>query len=266
MTVWIVKAALKWIRGRGRPTSSPGPRRTERRGRSGGASPEGQTSSVAVPWTAAVLQLAEGAADDPACSCRSCGMHGPAPPRTARRGWTYLRLDRVIPVFPRDTCSVSSISPSGPVSRMSASRGEARRSTATTRVWSGCSRRPPSSAGRKVPRLRVLGRRSTVRPSREGTPLRGVLPQRYGLDVVAADAAPERGSRPPEPRTGSGRGRQAGSRWLAAQQLEGRGWAAAESHHEVAATALAVQAFLRHGYSNRGGTSSRRSSPRACGS
>ena len=256
VTVWVVKAGLR---------ARPWPReiffaaRAEKDGAKGAIGwslpRKGQHSSVAVPWTAAVLELAEGDADDPRLLLP---VLNEARSRAADDGET--RLDILAP---------RSGDPGVPTGYVLRLFDLALRAGVTDVRFEGRGTPPHEDyesldwlldqAARlrqegKSPRLRVVGRRIDRSPRAvESLPSRGVLPRRYGLDVVAADAASRARSRgrPSLYRLGAEAGKHA-LEWLAGQQLEGGGWDTADSHYEVAATALAVQAFLRRGYTNRG--------------
>lgn len=256
VTVWIVKAAL---------SARPWPReiyfaaRAEKDGAKGAIGwrlPEsGQASSMVLPWTAAVLDLGDGDAHDPmrllpvlrevqrrADDTRETRLEILAPRSgspAVPTGFVIRVLDLALRAGVTDVCFEGR---GLPLSRDCESLEWLLEKTAALRQEEG------------TPRIRVVGRElAPVVRTDQTVPAVGVVPHRYGLDVVVGESSPRarhRG-RPGLYRAGSEAGKHALD-WLAAQQSGNGSWDAGAPEHEVAATALALLAFLRHGYTNRG--------------
>ena len=256
VTVWIVKAALNV---RHSPREIYFAARAEKDGAKGAIGwclpRTGQTPSLEVPWTAAVLRLHGGEADDPELLLP---ILRDAQARTPEDGETRLDI-----LAPR---SGDPGVPTGYVLRLFdlalragvtdvcfEGRGTPLYSDYTSVDWLLKKTAEYRREG-QAPQIRVFGQTvDRSLPAVESLPAQGVLPHRYGLDVVATEKMPRPRHRGrPDPGRFTEKPCKEALRWLAAQQSERGSWAAEAPKREVAATGIALQAFLHNGYSTRG--------------
>jgi len=256
ISVWVVKAALA---ARPWPQAIYFAARAEANGARGAIGwrlPDGdQESSAKLPWTAAVLDLVEGEA-----SAESCVLPYLRDARERADGTGETRFEVLSPR------SGSPAVPTGFVLRVF---DLALRVGVTDVCFEGA--RPPDgrpygsvewllektaelAKEQGAPRIRVMGPAPPSRVATDEAPAAsGLLPRRYGLDV-GLEGAPGRALHRGRPslRRMSREAGEAGLLWLAAHQAEDGGWFADAPDHDVAATGLALLAYLRHGYTNRG--------------